>query len=121
MNICRTLSLIVLFFLLPVCGGCTAAKSWLFPPAYSVAIVNNTNVPLDIEWGKEIQHKGLLPGETHSFELWAFHSDSQIVLAAKGFHAGKYLGIASRTIYLPNRRNIQEEWVIHSLSAPGDV
>ena len=121
MNFRRMLSLLVLFIILPLCGGCESAKSLLFPPAYFVSIVNNTNVPLDIEWRKEIQHKGLLPGETHSFELWAFHSDTQIVLLAKGHHGGKYIGTTSRTFYLPNRKGIHEEWIINSLSAPGNV
>ncbi|MEK7552462.1 MAG: hypothetical protein AAB534_03540 [Patescibacteria group bacterium] len=84
-------------------------------------ITNNTNVPLNIEWGGKMQCEGLETGKTYPFELWAFQAGGQMVLEAKGYHGGRYIGTTSRSWSLPYQNHTQEFWIIESLSPPVDV
>jgi hypothetical protein len=114
-------------------GGCaqgsfgTVQYSHVFQSAYTIDVVNNTNVLLDVEYGGQLVKKNLTPGETFSYPVWAFRHGDQVYMTVKGHRNGGYLGTANRRFNLRTsygfRRSTprkHEVWTVDRLQTPRD-
>ena len=104
----RTTVFIVLFTFVSVLflGGCasgsagTVRYSSIFGPKYSVSIINNTAVLLDIEFNGSLYCKDLSPGETYLLEIYSFRDGDGATLVAKGHRDGLYIGMDTMRVRL---------------------
>jgi len=109
--------------LLPVFfGGCvsgsagTVQYSHVFQPMYSIDVINNTNLLVDVEYGGELVKKDLTPGETYNHPVWSFASGDSVFMTVKGHVDGIYVGVETRRFRLSSRGTRKHEvWVVNRI------
>ena len=115
----KYISFFLLLLIPTVFGGCASGSggnvrySHVFQPYYSIDVVNNTNLLLDVEYGGELVKKDLTPGETFSYPVWSFSRGDSIYMTVKGHVDGIYVGVETKRFRLSSRGERKHEvWVI---------